>query len=159
MYEFNMSKCIDDFNRQCNIFLADFKYCRSHIRNVLFQRYCTSFYGTQLLPHFDTNIHDVYTPWRIAIRRMWHLPWRTHNNMLVHVAGVMEPELWFEMALISENNTVYTISNMGQYSSYSIMDANIKLFNDKYCTDERNVYTTWRDMCEKNEDVSECIYR
>ncbi len=57
------------------------------------------------------------------------------------------------MALISENNTVCTISNIGQYSSYSIMGANIKLFNDKYCMDERNVYATWRGMCEKNEDV------
>ncbi len=57
------------------------------------------------------------------------------------------------MALISEINTVCTISNMGQYSSYSIMGANIKLFNDKYCMDERNVNATWRDMCEKNEDV------
>ncbi len=90
-YEFNMSKCIDDFNRQCNIFLADFKYCTSHIRNDLFQRYCTSFHRTQMLPHFDTNIQDVYTAWRIAIRRVWR--WRTHNNMLTHVAGVMEPEL------------------------------------------------------------------
>ncbi len=57
------------------------------------------------------------------------------------------------MALISENNTVFTISNMNQYSSYSIMGANIKPFNDKYCMNERNVYATWRSMCEKNEDV------
>ncbi len=33
------------------------------------------------------------------------------------------------------------------------MGANIKIFNDKYCMDERNVYATWRGMCEKNEDV------
>ncbi len=57
------------------------------------------------------------------------------------------------MVLISENNTVCTISNIGRYSSYSIMGANIKHFNDKYCMGERNAYATWRDMCEKNEDV------
>ncbi len=114
-----------------------------------------------MFPHFDTNIQDVYTAWRIAIHKVWHLHWRTHNNMLVHVAGVMEPELWFaqrcikviKMALISDNNTVCTISNMGQYSSYSIMGDHIKHFNDKYCMDDRNVYATWIDMCEKNEDV------
>ncbi len=44
VYEFNMSKCIDNFNHQYNIFLADFKYCSSHIRNVSFQRYCISFW-------------------------------------------------------------------------------------------------------------------
>ncbi len=59
----------------------------------------------------------------IAIRKVWHLPWRTYNNMLAHVAGVME--------------LVFNISNMGQYSSNLIMGANIKLFNDKYCMDER----------------------
>ncbi len=79
VYEFN--------NRQCKIFLAYFKYCSSNIRNVLFQIYCTSFYGTQMLPHFDTNRQDVYTARSIAIRRVWRLPWITHNSMLAHVAG------------------------------------------------------------------------
>ncbi len=48
-----------------------------------------------MLPHFDTNIRNVYTAWRIAVFRVWRLPCRAHNNMLAHVAGVMEPELWF----------------------------------------------------------------
>ncbi len=33
------------------------------------------------------------------------------------------------------------------------MGANIKLLNDKYCMDERNVYATWRGKCEESEDV------
>ncbi len=68
-----------------------------------------------MLPHFVTNIQDVYTAWRIAICIVWHLPWRTHNNKLAHVAGVMEPEPRFakgcikfiKMTLISENNSLY----------------------------------------------------
>ncbi len=86
-----------------------------------------------MLPHFDTNIQGVCTAWRIAIRRVWRLPWRTHSNMLANVAGEMEPELWFakgciqfiKIALTSEIITVCTISTMGRYSSYSIMGANI----------------------------------
>ncbi len=86
--------------------------------------------------------------------------------MLDNVSGVMEPELCFakrcikfiKMTLISENNTVCTISNMDQYSSYSIMGANIKHFNDKYCMDDRNVYATWRNMCEQNgEAIRVCM--
>ncbi len=42
---------------------------------------------------------------------------------------------------------------MNRYSSYSIMGANINIFNDKYCMDEGNVYATWRATCKKNEDV------
>ncbi len=79
IYDFNLSKCIGDFNRQCNMFLAGFKYVNSHIRNVLFQRYCTSFYGTQIVPLFDKCITELYKAWHIAIHR----------------AGVMDTEFWF----------------------------------------------------------------
>ncbi len=95
------------------------KYCGSHIRTVLLQRYSTSFYETQMLPHFDTNTQDM----RIAIRRVWCILLRTHTNMLAHVAMVMETEFWFakrcikfiKMALMSENDKVCTISNMSRY--------------------------------------------
>ena len=161
VYEFNVSKCIDDFNRQCNIFFADFKNCSSHIRNVLFQRYCTSFYGSQLLPHFDGNLNGLYTAWRVAIRRVWRLPWRTHSNMLPHIAGVMDPKLWFakrcmkfiNMACTSKNVTVNTIGNMGKYSSYSIMGANYKMLKEKYDMNESNVFKSWDNVCNSNEDT------
>ncbi len=82
VYEFNVSKCIDDFNRQCNMFFADFKHCSGHILNILFQQYCTNFYGSQLLPLFDVKIPELYIACRVAVRRVWRVPWRTHNNML-----------------------------------------------------------------------------
>ncbi len=46
---FRSTKCVEDFNRQSNIFLANFNHASSNIRNALFQNYCTSFYG-QILP-------------------------------------------------------------------------------------------------------------
>ncbi len=70
VYEFNVSKCIDDFNRQCNMFFADFKHCSCHMRNILFQRYCTNFYGSQLLPFFDVKTQELYIAWRIAVHRV-----------------------------------------------------------------------------------------
>ncbi len=86
----------------------------------LFQRYCTNFYGSQLLPFFDVKIPELYIAWRVAVRRVWRVPWRTHNNMLAHIAGVMDSEFFFEkrcitfikMALVGENCTERTISNM-----------------------------------------------
>ncbi len=38
VYELNMSKCFDDFNCHCYMFLADCTYCGAHVRNVLFQK-------------------------------------------------------------------------------------------------------------------------
>ncbi len=64
-----------------------------HIRKVLFQRYCTYFYGKHILPLYDKYIHDLYKASHIAIHRVWHMPWQTHCNMLPLIAGVMNPEL------------------------------------------------------------------
>ncbi len=113
IYDFNLSKCIGDFNRQCNMFLADFKYVNSHIRNVLFQKYCTSFYGTQMAPLFDKCINHLYKAWYITICRVW-------CNMLTLIAGVTDPEFWFakrsinfhNIALNSSSQNVKLISNM-----------------------------------------------
>ncbi len=66
------------------------KHCSCHIRNILFQQYCTNFYGSQLLPFCDVKIQELYISWRVAVRRVWHVPWRTHYNMLAHIAGVMD---------------------------------------------------------------------
>ncbi len=39
IFKFNASKCVADFNRQCNMYFAHFKYANFNIRNVLFHKY------------------------------------------------------------------------------------------------------------------------
>ncbi len=47
------------------------------------------------------------------MRRVWRVPWRTHNNMLPHLAGMIDRELWFakrcikfiSMCMKSDNNS------------------------------------------------------
>ena len=53
-------KCIREFNIQCNSLLADFKNSSSYMRNYLFFKYCTSFYGSQFLPNYNNTIDDQY---------------------------------------------------------------------------------------------------
>ncbi len=60
-----------------------------------------------------TDISLTHTAWRIAMHRFWQVPWRTHNNMLPHHAGMIDPELWFaercikfiSMCMKSDNNS------------------------------------------------------
>ncbi len=74
IYKFSSTKCVEDFNRQSNTFLANFKHANSNIRNALFQNYCTSFYGSQILPLFGNCMEDflfIYffiIIWRISIQ-------------------------------------------------------------------------------------------
>ncbi len=51
------------------------------------------FYGSQLLPFFDVKIQELYIAWRVAVHTVWHVPWRTHNNMLAYIVGVMEKDV------------------------------------------------------------------
>ncbi len=66
--------CVEYFNQQSNIFLAYFKHANSNIRNALFQNYSTSFYASQILSLFGNCMEDIYTAWRIAMRRVWRVP-------------------------------------------------------------------------------------
>ncbi len=60
IYKFSASKCVDDFNWQCNMSFANFKYANSYARNVLFHKYFTAFSGSQILPLFNNFMDDVY---------------------------------------------------------------------------------------------------
>ena len=40
------SKCVKDFYGQFNSFMSDFKFLGSNMRNYLFYKYCTAFYGS-----------------------------------------------------------------------------------------------------------------
>ena len=144
IYRFDASKCIGDFNKQCNMFFADFKDANSNIRNVLFHKYCPAFYGIQILPLFDKCMNSVFIAWRRAIHRCWRVPWKTHNNILPHLAGVMNPEYFIsrrvihliKSALSSQNVLVSTISKMATEGIHSIMGANKRLLENKIAMNE-----------------------
>ncbi len=161
IYKFSSTKCVEDFNRQSNIFLSNVQHANSNIRNSLFQNYCTSFYGSQILPLFGNCMKDIYTAWRIVMLRVWRVPWRTHNNMLPHPAGMIDPALWFakrcikfiSMCMKSDNNTVKTISMMGVNGLYSVLGANYKVLCTKYGINLNNIMKVWNERCANGEDI------
>ncbi len=77
------------------MFFANFKYANSYFRNVLFHKYYTAFYGSQILSLYINYIDDIYIAWRIAMRKVRRVPWTNHCNVLPHLPGVMDPEFWF----------------------------------------------------------------
>lgn len=161
IYKFDTSKCVSDFNKQCNMFFAHFKHANSHIRNILFHKYCTSFYGSQVLPMFDKCINNMYTAWRIAIRRVWRVPWTTHCILLPHLAECMDIELWFskrcirflEMSLKSKNRLVRTITNMGINGFHSVMGRNFRMMDARFGMNVNNVCKEWEQKCKNENDA------
>ena len=83
---------------------------------------------------YEPCFGEIYKAWRMSLRRVWRVPWRTHCNLLPHLAEVMAPELWFakrainfaNLAITSKNKYVKTVSNMGLYGSYSTFGGNVR---------------------------------
>ena len=158
----NTTKCISDFNRQTNIFLADFKNVSSDIRNYLFQCYCNSFYGTNIMSVFDGSLESVCTAWRKAVRRIWRIPWRTHNNMLPIIAGVMSPDFlmfakrsinFINYSMFSNNIVIKTITRMGMASCHSRIGANTRHLHACFGMNASNVDSYWKRYVDSNRQL------
>ncbi len=74
-YKYSSTKCVEDFNRQSNIFLANFKHANSNIRNALFQNYCTSFCVNGLYSVLGANYRVLCTKYGMNlnnIMKVWN---------------------------------------------------------------------------------------
>ena len=99
--------------------------------NYFCQCYCSSFYGTNIMSVFDGSLESVCTAWRKAVHRIWRIPWKTNNNILSMIAGVMYPDLLFtkrsinfiNRAMSSNNIVTKTITVVGMASYHSRMCA------------------------------------
>ena len=108
------------------------------------------------------------TQWRIAVRRVWKIPWQTHNRLLPHIANVLPPELWFvkrmiafvKNALNSPNNVVAYIAGMSQFGSHSVMGCNIRFLQSEFDMNFKEVLYTWNHTClndVENKRVAEQV--
>ena len=154
----NASKCIDDFNTQCNAFLGNFANHSSELRNFLFGKYCTSFYGSQFLPLYDDSFISLCRAWRCGIRRVWRLPFRAHCNILPYLAGTLPPELMIEKRSISfvkqmkscNNPIVQAVVNVSSNEIHSVLGSNIRHLNARYNMEIGQVYERWERMFDDN---------
>ena len=104
---------------------------------------------------------DLHRAWRVAVRRVWKIPWRTHCDLLPHLAGVMAPELSFAKRAIaftnscleSNNNTVKMISGMGRYGNHSIFGSNAKHLSAKFDLNCKVVDFKWRDLISDQNNL------
>ena len=112
----------------------------SRFRNIsvalkihLFKNFCYSFYGCQLwdLQHKCLSQFDVI--WRKSIRRLWHLPYTTHCNLLSMFAfgnnfcSILCNRFvnFFHDCLSSRNVLIRFISNLAAASQMHVCGKNL----------------------------------
>jgi len=129
-----------DFNIKFNSFMADFGKIHSDVKNNLFFKYCTSYYGSNMCSLYDVRGMDrLYIDWRKAIRRIWKLPGRTHNSLLPHISNSVPPDImlhkhfsnFVSSGLCSENKVANFMFNLCLRSN-SRMGRNVRFIANKY---------------------------
>ena len=72
----NLEGILAGFYKQYNIFKCNFGSLPSSVQASLFHKYCSSFYGSLLMPF--SNLKGLQVAWRKCLRQVWRLPYRTH---------------------------------------------------------------------------------
>ena len=83
----SLNQYICAFNQSSNHLIADFSMIDSFSLHKLHSNYCMSLYGCELWNYNSRYINDIYVAWRKVIRKLFKLPYRTHNYL---VCGIVE---------------------------------------------------------------------
>ncbi len=101
---------------QVNSVLSTFGKLNPHTKNNLLYKLCSSLYGsvTWNLLHPETN--RVCTSWRVALRRVWHLPPNSHCDIVSALGSnhtlfdeLCYRTLKFTMFCLSKHNSNQTV--------------------------------------------------
>ena len=125
---------ITKFNQSFNYFMSSFGKCHSSVKNKLFMQYCTSFYGSQIWPVYKKDIiNKISIRWRMALRRIWNLPYNTHCDFLPLISSQVPIDIqlkcrflkFYRSLLESDNNLIRYMCKFMTFSYNSVMSNNL----------------------------------
>ena len=96
------------FIGQVNNVLGWFGKVDSDTKTRLFKSYCSDFYGCELWDLSDVAVQSLCTSWRLALRRIWKLPYNCHKSIL-HILSECLPLM--DTLCKRFYNFIYTCTN------------------------------------------------
>jgi hypothetical protein len=103
-------KC--DYVKKINSCLADFSHISSAVTQELVNKYCSSFYGSNLCKLSDRDMELLFIEWRKCVRRVWKLPSRAHSNLLPHISCTLPPDLLLHQRFVKFVYSCFQSSNI-----------------------------------------------
>ena len=97
--------------------------------------------GSQIWAYNKTCLNKLYVVWRKAIRRIWKLPYRTHNNLLhlinlclpIDIVTLVKRCIKYIWNLINGENELYgSMSKLSLCNNSTTLGENIRYFMCKY---------------------------
>ena len=73
------------FIQNVNRLISNFGSLQTSVVMKLLNSYCMAWYGSQIWDLSGAHIQKVCTSWNKAVRKIWHLPYRTHCSLLPHL--------------------------------------------------------------------------
>ena len=132
-----IDSAITDLNIKTNNLLSEFSFSESTTLSRLFQSYCMNVYGSSLWKfNYHNNIERFCVSWRKVIRRIWKIPYRTHNA-LVHlinkcnsIVNILEKRcIKFLWNLLNSENVFFSrICKYSMFNTDSTIGENLKYF-------------------------------
>ena len=102
---------VNDIYKRTNCLLADFSFTDCKTLSRLFNTYCTNIYGSPLWKHFDRKLLEpFYIAWRKCIRRVWKIPFTSHNVLLLYIHNTIAFNVILEKRCIK---FLWTLFNSG----------------------------------------------
>ena len=136
-----ITSSITDLNIKTNNLLSEFSFNESTTLSRLFRSYCMNVYGSSLWRYNNLrNIERFCISWQKAIRKLWKIPYRTHND-LVYLINKCDPIVSilekrcakFLWNLFNSDNVLFSrICRYSVYNSDTAMGENIRYFMYKY---------------------------
>ena len=136
-----LDSAIIDLNVKTNNLLSEFSFSESSTLSRLFKSYCMNVYGSSLWRYNNhNNIERFCIAWRKAIRRLWKIPYRTHNALVYlinesnSISIILEKRcVKFLWNLLNSDNVLFRrICRYSIYNSNTTMGENIRYFTYKY---------------------------
>ena len=93
IHERNMTGIVCDFYQRSNSILDDFRACDSDIVDKLHTTFCMHMYGCELWNLSYGNVEKYKTAWRKVKRRIWNLPYLTHNTIVHSLSSDLNVQL------------------------------------------------------------------
>ena len=136
-----LDSAIIDLNVKTNNLLSEFSFSESITLSRLFKSYCMNVYGSSLWRYNNhNNIERFCIAWRKAIRRLWKIPYRTHNALVYlinecnSISIILEKRcVKFLWNLLNSDNVLFRrICRYSIHNSNTTMRENIRYFTYKY---------------------------
>ena len=138
IFDRSILQSIYSFNTKSNHIIAGFSMLDCFSLHKLHSIYCMSLYGCELWNYNSKYVNDIFIAWRKVMRKLFRLPYRTHNYIICGVVECITVKLdrrlckFIHSMLNSNNMTVKELLRHFMNCDSSVIAENVRYIMHKY---------------------------